>query len=143
MAMASWWICTGLIGKKDADSARLESDCVRYIEKALPPIVETWDYAQWKARVSSEFFISEKPKRVQKDFKTYRAVLGELRGIERPIGQVDEDHRGGVTEIIGYYSARARFEFGSANIVMRLVKRGGGWKFQQFRVRSDALPSAD
>ena len=143
MAVASWWICSGLIGKKEAEIVHLETDCVRYIEKALPQIVGVWSYPEWKSRATVELLNSLKQKRVKKDFVSYRRVFGELKRLERPIGRVDVDNTGGVPETYGYYTASAKFATGRANIAMRLVKRAGGWKFQQFRIRSEATAAAD
>lgn len=143
MAAASWVICTGLIGKKEYENVKLEEDCVRYIERALPKILRNWSYAEWKSRASSELLLSVNHKRFQRDFKENRQVFGYLRQIRTPVGRVEVDTRGGVSETIGYYTSPVRFEMGSADIAMRLVKRAGGWKFQQFSVRSDLTPLAD
>ncbi len=143
MAAASWWICTTVIGQKEATLARDETDCVRYIKKALPQIITTWDYEEWNVRASSELQNSVRPKRVKANFANYKRMFGEMLDFETPIGRVETDDRGGIHETVGFYTAFARFENGRANITMRLVKRAGGWKFQQFRVRSDMVPSGD
>lgn len=143
MAAASLWICTGLIGAKEATTVRNETDCVRWISRALPAILTDWNLEAWESRASTELRNSVRKAQVDKDFKLYRRVLGGLVRMEKPVGRVETDDRGGVQETIGYYTTYARFEHGSSNIAMRLVKRSGGWKFQQFKVRSELIPSRD
>lgn len=143
MAVSAWIICSGLIGKEEVEQVRLEEGCQRYIEKALPPILESWNFAEWKRRASSELLASSNLKRLAKEFKDYPKLLGEPKRISKPVGRVVVDESGGISETLGLYTVSCRFEMGHADIAVRVVKRKGGWKFQQFMIRSDALPSSD
>lgn len=143
MAMASWWICNSLLGRGEAENVRLETDCVRYIEQALPAIVHKWSYFEWKRRATSELQMSVNLKEVQQRFRDYPTQLGTVRMIGHPIGRVEVDDRGGINETIGYYTSTMRCSKGYADVAMRLCKRAGGWKFQAFSIRSAAVPDED
>ena len=143
MAMGAWWICTGLIGTHEVENARLDEDCKRYLSKALPPILNTWSFPEWSRRSTTELKASVNLKKWERDFKDYRRLFGELRRVTKPVGRIAVDDSGGVTETLGLYTVSCRFEKGTADIAMKLVKRQGGWKFQQFLIRSDMIVSDD
>lgn len=139
MGVASYYICMWLIGPEVANKAKLEQGCAAYVSRAVPPIVSHWSIEQWKARATTEQLAATNIKKLTNEFATNRKYLGEFRGMDNPTGYVVVDNSGGVPETIGYYSTRARFRMGSADLTMRLVKRGGGWKFQKFNIRTDAV----
>lgn len=143
MAITSWWICTGLIGQQEVENQQLDEDCQRYIEKALPRILRSWNFDEWKLRATAELQASVNMKRLQRDYKGYRTLFGEFRRVSRPVGKIMVDNSGGVPETLGIYSVSCRFEKGNADIAMKLVKRRGGWKFQQFMLRSDMVVTDD
>lgn len=143
MAVAAWCICTGLIGKGEVENFRLEDDCVRFIRKSLPKILNDWSVSEWKVRATNELKLSVKMKDVEKRFKENRRTFGAIRQIRSTNGHVDVDNSGGVPETVGYYTSTVRFEGGTADVAMRIVKRAGGWKFQQFSVRSDMATRDD
>jgi hypothetical protein len=139
MGVASYYICLVLIGPEVKDLAWLESECTSYLQRALPPILTTWDIEQWRSRSSVELITATKVAKLQKQFAANDKYLGEFKGMDKPTGRVVVDNTGGINETIGFYSTRARFDVGSADISLKLVKRGGGWKFQKFYIRTDVL----
>ena len=139
MAVASWYICTGLIGKREAEGARLETDCVRYVSKAIPAILGHWKFPEWKKRATPELMNSVNLKKEARRFREFRQIFGELRKVGEPMGTVVSDDKAGYLEINGFYTVPLRFQRGNADLSVRLVKRGGGWKFQKFSLRSDSI----
>lgn len=139
MGVAAYYICIAMIGPDVVNQHELERGCADYIQRALPPIVSTWSTQEWRERASSEMILATNMKKLEAQFKTNHKYFGEYRGMDAPTGYVVVDNRGGVSETIGYYSTIARFKIGSAHVNMRLVNRGGGWKFQRFTVRADFL----
>lgn len=139
MGVASYYICLVLIGPEVKDHAKLEAACITYLQRALPPILTTWDIEEWRSRSSSELITSTNVKKLTKQFAVNKKYLGEFRGMDVPTGYVVVDNSGGINETLGFYSTRARFQVGSADISVRMVKRGGGWKFQKFYIRTDVV----
>lgn len=137
MGVAAYYICLNLIGPEIANHEKLEQGCADYVQKALPIIISSWSIDAWRERSSSELIVSTNVKKLTRQFNVYRKFLGEFRGMEVPTGYVIVDNSGGVNETIAFYSTRARYQVGSVDITLRLVKRGGGWKLQKFNVRSD------
>lgn len=137
MGVASYYMCLVLIGPEVKDLARLEAECTSYLQRALPPILTTWDIDEWRSRSSVELITSTKVGKLQKQFAANEKYLGEFKGMDKPTGNVVVDNSGGINETLGFFSTRARFQAGSADISLRLVRRGGGWKFQKFYLRTD------
>lgn len=139
MGVAAYYICITMIGPGVVSQVELERGCSDYVRRALPPILSTWSVKEWRARSSSELIASTNLKKLEEQFKLNKRHFGDYRGMDTPTGYVVVDNRGGVNETIGYYSTTARFKIGSAHVNMRLVNRGGGWKFQKFSMRADFL----
>ncbi len=142
MAALSWYICSSMIGHREAASYRLEEDCERYVRKAVPAILEKWDFEAWRSRCAGELLETLKMPRERRRFKDYKALFGEFRHAEEPRGSVVSDTSAGIVDISGYYTVPVRFSRGRADVTMKLIKRAGGWKFQRFMLRSDLIDSA-
>lgn len=133
--------CLQMIGPEQEKIAKRNKDCEEYILKALPKIIEDWKFSEWKSRATGELRLATDQNKLKNEFNTYRQVLGRFNKMDKPNGVVTElDVRGRLIPT-GAYSTRVHFRYTSADIIMKLVYRGGGWKFQAFAVQPDiALP---
>lgn len=137
MAVAAYAVCLRIIGPEVASHAKLEQSCGDYVTRALPLIINSWSVDAWRERSSNELIASTNIRKLERQFKTNRKFLGEFKGMDIPTGYVVVDKFGDFEETVGYFSTRARYRVGSADITMKLVKRSGGWKLQKFNVRTD------
>ncbi|HZH97855.1 MAG TPA: hypothetical protein VEX38_02695 [Fimbriimonadaceae bacterium] len=139
VSIISWLLCVGLIGRERGSFAKYDEDARRYLKKAIPKVAADWNYNQWRVRAASELIISTNQKKVKKDFANYRDSLGKLKRMEEPYGNIDYQDVYGERIMIGTYTCRLIYANSTADVAVKLVRRGGGWKFQGFAVRSEMI----
>jgi hypothetical protein len=139
VSIVSWLLCVGLIGRERGSFVKYDEDAKRYLKKALPKVATNWNYNQWRARAASELIISTNHKKLKKDFAHYEQTLGKLKRMEEPYGNITYQDIHGDRIMIGTYTCRLVYQNSTADVAVKLVRRGGGWKFQQFSVRSEMI----
>lgn len=140
LAGLSWLIASSLIGPEFVELDYQDRAARDYIKRALPKIVDKWDFKALEARTTGEQHVSENWKLMPGKFKAYRESLGPSEYFDTLDGAVEIDK---ITDTVqGTYTQRVKFKFAMADIAVAVVKRNGAWKISRFSVRSAALPAA-
>jgi hypothetical protein len=142
LAFVSWLICNGLIGSEQLRQDQEEAAARKYVLRAIPYVTDSWDISALEERSAGEMKASSVWQTYPTKFKIYKQKLGPALAYGDIVGSIEFDEVYGSEIIIGIYNQRVRFKRGVGEIAVRIVKREGGWKFQQFSVRSAILPAA-
>ncbi len=134
--LATAGACTGCY----VSGSNASREGATYAESAMAAIGQAWDVEVFLDRVdpgSSAAFPRDKTDGV---LSYFRSRLGSIRqiGVVRSTGWRTYVGSGGFAVFSGYVTD-CEFEKASGNIQMTLVRRGGKWGIQGFRVNSDAL----
>lgn len=137
----SWLVCTNLIGpdKLYYDQQRRATE--DYLKRAIPKIVDTWDYKALEERTTPELHVSGSWKRMPEKFRIYKKELGKVTEYQNMLGSVELDASTGEDIVLGSYSQRAVFQHGVGDIAVVVIKRNGSWKLSRFSVRSAVIPA--
>ena len=112
----------------------LDKESKSFVDAAIPAIVSDWDVAEIRKRASPEFDESADYDDMQQLFDVLHG-LGDLREYAGSTGEsriMVSIGRGIV--ITAAYSASADFEFGSAEILISLIKHEGRWQILDFDI---------
>jgi hypothetical protein len=137
MAWACFYATVAMVGPQQRETEKLREEAKDYVQKSLPIILSKFDYAEWEVRATTELRQSVSTARMKADFARYRRIFGPLRKIEKPIGDVFVDEVRGVKIPTGSFLLRIQFRYGFVYAGVKVVKRGGGWKYQRFTLRSE------
>lgn len=141
LAGLSWLICTNLIGADQLHYDYQQRAAVDYVKRAIPRIVDKWDFQALKDRTTPELHVSETWKNMPAKFRLYKSELGKVQEYKDLIGSVELDTTSGEELLLGSYTQRAQFVHGSGDIAVVVIKRNGSWKLHRFSVRSAVLPA--
>ncbi len=119
----------------------LDQESHAFVDCAIPAITSNWEQDALMKRASSRF-LNERAADIEGKFEIYRR-LGRLRSYEGSRGDSSAALGLGGLDITGKYYGSARFDTGEADLQVDLVKRGGDWLIDDFKVESKAISAAD
>lgn len=133
MAVAVW-----VIYKKHFDLT-LDESSKKYVDDIVPTIVSRWSPDDVMKYASSQLRRTiDKEQLEQLLLKS--SQLGSLKKYEGSEGQsnvsVTEQYG---TVVSAIYFAKAKFEYGDAEIVIRIIQNKGDWKILDFYINSPTL----
>lgn len=139
MGGLSWMIAHRLVGPSAIEIRDLDEEAEAYVLKAVPAVVEHWDAREWQRRAAIELREAIPLHEMKQAFAEYRSALGPFRELGKVSGSAFVDEVRGVKYPTGTYVTTVRFRYGTATISSKVVKKGGGWKFQKFSVRTSRV----
>lgn len=117
----------------------LDTESKTYVDMAVPAIVSTWNKQELARRASPELIQSVKTDDVSGLLLQFSRRLGALSQYD---GSQGDSHLGFTLKgliITANYTAKARFQRGSAVIRISLIKHGEQWQVLGFHVESPVL----
>ncbi|MEQ1936238.1 MAG: hypothetical protein ABL962_20475, partial [Fimbriimonadaceae bacterium] len=140
IALACYWVATGIIGDAKHKDLKRDQSGRDYVTRALPELLTYWDFPALESRAAGELKASRDFENIRSVFKRAKKTLGGPVKYGPIIGGVTDvfqtDYSGEIVTAV--YTQKVHFKFEQADIVMSIVKREGGWKFQKLAVRSPA-----
>lgn len=137
----SWLVCTNLIGADQLYFDQQKRATEDYLKRAIPKIVDKWDYKALEERTTAELHVSGSWKRMPEKFRIYKKELGRVTEYQTMLGSIELDASTGEDIVVGSYSQRATFQRGVGDIAVVVIKRNGSWKLSRFSVRSAVVPA--
>ncbi len=141
LAGLSWLICMNLIGADQLHYDHQQRAALDYVKRAVPRIIEKWDFQALKDRTTPELQVSDSWKKMPGKFRLYKKELGKVIEYQDLVGTIELDTTSGEELLLGAYAQRARFQHGTGDIAVVVIKRNGSWKLHRFSVRSAILPA--
>lgn len=112
----------------------LDAQSKAYVDKAVPAITAGWSEQQLLRRAAPELRAALKPRQLNSLFATL-SRLGSLVRYEGATGGSNVSFMVGTGRTISaFYVAKARFQNGTADIRLVLVKKKGRWQIDGFHV---------
>ena len=120
------------IGIVAVKGAALDKQSKAYVDSAVPAIVSGWDEQELLSRASPEFMQATDKDDLDKLYAMFRK-LGSMREYQGSEGQSNMSYTSeNGRRTIAVYTAKARFDAGSAVIRITLIKHGGQWQIMAF-----------
>ena len=112
----------------------LDAQSKAFVDRAMPAIIATWSERQLLDRATPELRKSVKPEEL-KIFFGRLSQLGPLVEYEGATGQATMSYKASSgSTVFASYTAKARFQNGSATFRVVLMKRDGRWMINYFHV---------
>ncbi len=143
VALFCYWVTSSIVGPTKQRELQRDRSGRDYITRAVPEFLSFWDFDEFEGRAAGELKASRDYEAIKLTFKHARKILGKPIKYGQIIGQVTDSFESGYSgEVVtAVYTQKIGFKFEEADLVMSIVKREGGWKFQKLAVRSPALPN--
>lgn len=127
------------IGISAVKGSTLDKESKRYVDSSVPAIASGWDEQELLRRASPEFMQATDKDGLDRLYVEFRK-LGSLREYQGSEGQsymsvTSEDGRSTTAN----YTAKAKFDAGSAVIKVALIKHGDQWQILGFHIDSDVF----
>ncbi|MEI9998629.1 MAG: hypothetical protein WDO13_05410 [Verrucomicrobiota bacterium] len=128
-----------LVGFAVFENWRLDKSSHRYVEGAIPPIVDHWSKDELEKRESPDFGQGTSDADLARLFAKF-SRLGAVRGYHDAIGEASIRLTSGGLRITAAYRMDAIFQNGPASILVSLVRINHQWAIAGFRVDSPLFP---
>ena len=87
----SWLVCSNLIGSDQLYYDQQRRATEDYLKRAIPKIVDKWDYEALRQRTTPELHVSESWKRMPEKFRIYKKELGQVTEYQEMLGSIELD----------------------------------------------------
>jgi len=129
-----------LVGVTVYKGVALDKESARYVDDAVIAITAHWNTDELLNRASPEFKKITTRDRLMSIFDAISGALGPLVDYEGAKGDATiKTMMGSGTTITAIYKARAKYQKGSAEITLRLIKINDTWMIEGFHVGSNQV----
>ena len=129
-----------LIGVTAYRGFALDKESARYVDDALVTITAHWNKNELLSRASPQFKKAANADQLASFFDAVSSALGPLVDYEGSKGQATiKTMVGSGTSITAVYKARAKFQKGTAEFTLTLVKIDDTWMIEGFHIGSNQV----
>jgi hypothetical protein len=129
-----------LVGVTVYKGAGLDKESARYVDDAVIAITAHWNKDELLSRASPEFKKISSRDQLASIFDAVSGALGPLVDYEGAKGDaMIKTMVGSGTTITAVYKAQAKYQKGSAEITLTLIKIDDAWMIQGFHVGSNQV----
>ncbi|MEQ1823480.1 MAG: hypothetical protein ABL949_13300 [Fimbriimonadaceae bacterium] len=141
VALVCYLITSALIGPAKQVEVQNDRSARDYIGRAVPSFLTYWDFDAFESRAAGELKASRDFELIRHTFARGKKKLGKPISYGPIVGQVNDsfatDYSGEIISAV--YTQKVSFKYEEAAIIMSLVRREGGWKFQKLAVRAPSI----
>jgi uncharacterized protein YneF (UPF0154 family) len=146
VAILAFGCCGGVffLGKKAVTGyEQTDTEATQYADKALPPILQNWDYKLVEKQATPEFLRDQPDAIVATYFDLYKKNLGKFQSIT-PSRMVRVNAYSGTNGAMtrALVQANASFYRDNGVVTLDMIKRDGKWAINGFYIKSKILEEA-